>query len=170
MIKTISTKLLSLITSLALVLCQFPAAAVGPTPISERPGFVRSFTPSPSLGSVVSSYSPGNAPLPRLIVVADLHGQMDVQEKIIGMLEGFVNRLTSGKTGVSEARVPIYLEGGWTPHLEEPLRVIKDSKERSFIANYMFHKAELPAGQAFSERHAGSRRFTLTGVEDKAIY
>src|SRR5207247_1787589 len=70
----------------------------------------------------------------------------------------------------SEQRVPIYVEGGWAPHLEEPLKGIKDNKVRSVVANYMFNKAEMPASQIYSEEHAGSGQYTLIGVEDKAIY
>ncbi|OGR89436.1 MAG: hypothetical protein A2992_03435 [Elusimicrobia bacterium RIFCSPLOWO2_01_FULL_59_12] len=119
---------------------------------------------------MASSYDAGGAAAPKLIVVADLHGHVDVQHKIIGILDSLVGKLTSGNRGASQQRVPIFVEGGWTENLEEPLAVIKDSKTRSVLSEYLLYKSEIPAAQAFSERRVGSRQITLTGVENKEEY
>src|SRR4051812_28738372 len=100
--KAMFTKILSISISLAVLISSCPVSgrAIG-MPEAVQPGFLKALTPPPSLGTVVSSSDAGGAVLPRLIVIADLHGQIDVQNSIIGMLEGFVNHLTSPKNAMA---------------------------------------------------------------------
>src|SRR4051812_34814496 len=127
--KALVTKAIALFTGSALILSSIPAAAM--TPAAVLPDFARTLAPSDRLGSIVSSYGAEGAALPRLIVIADLHGHVGVQERIIGMLEIFVNRLTSDKKSDSQTRVPVFVEGGWVPHLEEPLKTVQNPRVRA---------------------------------------
>lgn len=158
---------LAIFISVALLVSSTPEMSTAFPASPSSPAFIAALTPSEQLGYVASSYDPGHSTLPRLIIISDLHGHLEVQEKIIGMLETFVKRLSSK---AAQSQVPIFLEGGWTPHLEEPLRTVKNSKVRAILAEYLLKKSELPAAQVFSERHVGATQFTLTGVENQEEY
>ncbi len=164
------TQVLSTILSGVLVASSIPlpARAFG-EPAATMPAFVKTFTPAEDIGYVASSYSPdNNNSRPRMIVIADLHGHVEVQHHIVDMLDSFVHTLTS--SGPSQANVPIFVEGGWVDHLEHPLKSVKNSAVRSTMAEYFLEKAEIPATQAFSERYPNATNFTLTGVENKDEY
>ena len=89
---TISTKSAAVTLSFALVMSSFPASAM-PAAGTRAPDFVKALTPPDALGLVASSYDAGGAAAPKLIVVADLHGHVDVQHKIIGILVFVVLRV-----------------------------------------------------------------------------
>jgi hypothetical protein len=155
-------------TSLSLVLvvssAPIPAGAMGPVD-AAAPAFVAALTPPERFGYVSSSFSPkSDAERPRLIIISDLHGHIEVQKNIMGMLDKLVDTLHVDK------KVPIFLEGGWTPNLEEPLRGVTNPKVRAFLDEYLLHKAELSAGQAYSEKVAGSDKVSLIGVENQGEY
>src|SRR5207249_2930983 len=135
------TKVFSTTLSLALALTSapMPVGAAGPT----APAFVAGLMPPERFGYVVSSYAPNNEDKPRLIVIADLHGHLDVQRNIVAMLDHFVTKLTDPASGHAIQRVPIFVEGGWQTNLEEPLKVITDPKVRSVVGAYLFHKADI---------------------------
>jgi hypothetical protein len=169
--RTTITKVLSISLSLALGVSSIPvpAGALGPVgPVA--PSFVERLTPPAQFGYVSSSYAPNGEDKPRLIVIADLHGHMGVQHNIMSMLEFFTNGLSGNSEGKVQPVTPIFLEGGWKPHLEEPLQSVKNPKARAVLADYLLNKSELAAGQAFSERHPGATNFTLTGVENQNEY
>ncbi len=164
--KVLST---SLSLALAVTSAPMPAGAVGPT--ASAPAFVATLTPPERFGYVASSYAPNGAERPRLVVIADLHGHLEVQNNIIGMLEHVVGKLSEGKDGMApQAKMPIFVEGGWEGNLEHPLRAIQNSKARAILSEYFLRKYEIPATQAFSERHPDSNNITLIGVENKNEY
>lgn len=152
--------------AMAVTSAPMPAVAVGPS----APAFAAKLTPPENFGYVASSYDSGNGQLPRLVVIADLHGHVGVQKNIMGIMDSLVSRLGNEKAANPSGFVPIFVEGGWTPGLEEPLRSVKNSKVRSIMADYFLHKAEIGAAQAFSEQHVGAKNISLTGVENQKEY
>jgi hypothetical protein len=165
--KTTVTKIFSTSLSLALAVTSapIPAGAVGPTG-PAAPAFVARLTPPEQFGYVASSFAPGNAERPRLIVIADLHGHVEVQKNIIGILSDVVPKIKS-----AHRKVPILVEGGWEPNLEEPLKAVSDPSVRSFMGQYLLQKSEINAAQAFSEKVAGpDSPVTLIGAETKEEY
>jgi hypothetical protein len=163
------SQVLSVTLSAALALTSTPwtAFAAGPVGMSA-PAFVNAFTPAEKLGYVASSYSPdANAKHPRLVIVSDLHGHVEVQRNIMGIIDKVVNKLRGD--GASKA-VPVFVEGGWTSNLEEPLRVVANGNTRTFLREYYLQKAEMSAAQAYSEQVAGSGKVSVIGVEDEKEY
>jgi hypothetical protein len=158
-------QILSTSLSLAMVVSSMPipAGAFGPVD-ATAPAFVAKLTPPEQFGYVSSSYAPNGEAMPRLIVISDLHGHVQVQKNIIGMLAKFVDAIHS------TTKVPILVEGGWTPNLEEPLKNVTNSNVRTFLDEYLLHKSELSAAQAYSEEIAGSGKVSLIGVENEGEY
>lgn len=60
--KTLLTKALSLITSLALVISAFPVSAIGPAAMPAVPDFIKALTPLPSwdISIVIIKATPRN--------------------------------------------------------------------------------------------------------------
>ncbi len=165
------TKVCSTTLSLALALtaAPMPAGAFGPVG-PAGPSFVAGLTPPAQFGYVASSYAPNNEDKPRLIVIADLHGHLQVQRHIMGILENLIGQLRKSGTASEHKQIPIFVEGGWEPGLEEPLRLIKEPSVRAFMAEYYLQKAEINASQAYSEKVAGTGQVTLIGAETKEEY
>ena len=163
-------QILSASLSLALVVSSapIPAGAIGPAE-AAAPAFVAKLTPPEQFGYVASSFAPKGETIPRLIVISNLHGHLEVQQNIMGMLEHYVNQLTSPQGG-QQTRVPIYLEGAWDKHMEHPLAPITDPKLRAVLAEYMLRKVEMQAVQAYTERFPKATNFTVTGVDDQSQY
>jgi hypothetical protein len=156
------SKILSITLSFTLLTASLPVNAAP----AATPAFVKALTPPEQFGSVVSFDNARGAKMPRLVVVADLHAHLGVQRNIMGILEKLVPTLR----GVNKKKVPVFLEGGWLPNLEEPLKGFSNSNVRRFMNEYYLHKAELGGAQAYSEKIAGSQQVTLLGVEDKEEY
>src|SRR5258708_23191851 len=132
-----------------------------------EPAFVGKLTPPAQFGYVASSFSLNkDARAPRLIVLSDLHAHVEVQHNLIGIMHDLLGKLSlaPGK------RVPVFVEGGWEKHLEEPLHTVANHKTRAFLSEYLMQKAQIGSAQAFSEEIAGSGKVQLIGVEDKATY
>jgi hypothetical protein len=166
MLKTSVTKFLSILTSASLVIPSFIGSAGAIGAPAAMPGFVKALTPPESLGYVASSFDAGGAKKPRLVIVADLHAHVEVQRNIMGILDTLVPAIR----GTSEKKVPVFLEGGWTAGLEEPLRGFSHPNVRHFMDEYYLYKAELSGPQAYSEKIAGSNQVSMIGVEDKEEY
>jgi hypothetical protein len=142
-----------------------PVNAAGPMPAA--PSFVAGLTPPERFGYVASSFSPHKeAAAPRLILISDLHAHVEVQHNIVGILHDLINKLNPAPGHT----VPIYVEGGWEQHLEEPLRIVSDADARAFLSEYLLQKSQIGSAQAFSEEIAGSGKVSLVGVENKAEY
>jgi hypothetical protein len=169
--KETMTKIFSTTLSLALMVTSapMPAGAVGPVG-PAGPAFLSKLTPPEQFGYVASSYAPNNETHPRLIVIADLHAHIEVQHHIKGILEHVVSQLRSTGSSMAGKTVPIFVEGGWENHLEEPLKPVQNSSVRGFLAEYLLNKAEINAAQSFSENVAGSNQVALIGAETKAEY
>src|SRR5882724_8505145 len=116
------TKVFSTTLSLALMISSvpLPAAAAGPV----GPAFLAGLTPPERFGYVASSYAPNNEATPRLIVISDLHGHLEVQRHIMGILDHLTSYLRKPGTAAVNKPTPIFVEGGWEPGLEEPLRLV----------------------------------------------
>jgi hypothetical protein len=165
--RTTITKVFSTSLSLALGVSSIPVPAGAFGPVGPAaPAFVERLTPPAQFGYVASSYAPNGEDKPRLIVISDLHGHVEVQRHIMGMLGDLVPKL---KAQNSE-KVPVFLEGGWEANLEEPLRGFSDPQTRHFMGEYYLQKAELGGPQAYSEKIAGTNQVSMIGVEDKEEY
>src|SRR5690349_8721938 len=73
--KVLST---SLCLALAVTSAPIPAGAVGAAG-PAAPAFAAKLTPPEQFGYVASSFAPSGAERPRLVVIADLHGHLEVQ-------------------------------------------------------------------------------------------
>lgn len=161
------TKIFSTTLSVALVATSAPVPVSAAGPMPAVPSFVAGLTPSEHFGYVASSFSPNkDARLPRLIMISDLHAHVEVQHNIVGILHGLVDKLNPAP-GHS---VPVFVEGGWDAHLEEPLRSVSNPSARAFLNEYLMQKSQIGSAQAFSEEIAGSGKVHLVGVENKAEY
>jgi hypothetical protein len=159
----------SLSLAMAVTSAPMPAGAVGPTG-PAAPAFVARLTPPEQFGYVASSFAPHSAERPRMIVISDLHGHVEVQHNIVGILQHVVGQLRQNGSPMANKEVPVFVEGGWEKHLEEPLREVKNADVRSFMNEYFLQKAEINAAQAYSEKVAGQGQVQLIGVESKDAY
>ena len=153
----------SLSLALAVTSAPLPAGAVGPM-AATGPSFVAKLTPPEKFGYVASSFAPKGETNPRIILISDLHAHVEVQHNIKGILEHLVGQLRGSGSAMSNKTVPIFVEGGWAPHLEEPLKPIQNSAARTFLKEYFLQKAEYGAAQAYSEKVAGTNQVVLIGA------
>jgi len=87
-----------------------PVGAAGPMgPVA--PAFAERLAPPSQFGYVASSYAPNNEDKPRLIVIADLHGHIQVQRHIMGILENLTSQLRKAGTVTENSKGPIFVEG-----------------------------------------------------------
>ena len=126
---------LTLLTLVSLLTQTVGAVSVYEMPVSQIP--FPHLVPASSYGMVLDARREDSSGQPRVILIEDLHGHMDVQKNIAQLLYELSPRLTRE----SGAAVPVYVEGIWTPLDPVAINAIPDPAIRETTANYLLSKS-----------------------------
>ncbi len=157
--RTMFSKSLSLMMSLALVFASFPATAA-PMAAAATPDFVTALTPSANLGHIESFYK-GSTERP-VVLIQDLHANVGVQRKIRSLLEFLQPQVApTGRPMV------LGIEGAWGELNLSNMR--QDSMPvRKATADYLLKESEISGMDHFALLSESPVR--LIGIDDPESY
>lgn len=155
-----TSKILAVTLNLALVGSSFADVPGVASSAPKGPDFLATFTPPQSLGYVTDSFK-GNTDKP-VVLIQDLHSNVGVQKKILGMLQYFQEKaIGKGKSMV------LGMEGAWGPLNVDRFRNV-EAKRRTAASDLLLNRAEISGMEYFAVENPEPVNFH--GIENPKDY